>query len=118
VIIELRSLVWAWGVATFGAVPTAFAQESDARFDIGLRGIILLSKGQPANDMIGEGLIARWRVRDQWHLGIAFDSATFDYETPNRGLGIAATNVVDGSNEWSRTSVLLERRYDTERRWD
>jgi hypothetical protein len=96
----------------------AVAQETDSRFDIGLRGIVLLSKGQPANDMIGEGLIARWRIRDQWHLGLALDSATFDYETPNRTLNIASATVVDGINDWSRTSVLIERRHDTERTWD
>ena len=42
----------------------------------------------------------------------------FDYETPNRALGIPATAVVDGINEWQRTSVFVERRFDGERRWD
>ncbi len=102
---------------SFGA-QRAPAQEPEGRFDVGLRGLILLSQGQPANDMIGEGLIARWRVRDGWHLGLAFESATFDYEVPNRVLGIPAANVVDGSNDWSRTSVLIERRFDTARVWD
>lgn len=97
---------------------TSLAQEEDARFDIGFRGVILLSQGQPANDMIGEGLFARWRVRDQWHLGVALESVTFDYETPNKTLGIPAANVTDGSNDWSRTSFFVERRFDTARQWD
>jgi hypothetical protein len=79
---------------------------------------MLFSKGEPANDMIGEGLIARWRVRDNWHVGIAFDTVTFDYETPNKALGITSATVVDGINDFSRVSLLLERRHDTERRWD
>jgi hypothetical protein len=106
--------------AAVGLVPVfAVAQdEPPSRFDVGVRGVLALSKGQPANDMVGEGLIARWRLRDQWHLGASYDNATFDYETPNRELGIASTGVVDGLNEWSRTSVFVERRYQTPRSWD
>jgi hypothetical protein len=96
----------------------SFAQEQDSRFDIGVRGVLQFSKGQPANDMIGEGLIARFRLRDNWHFGVAYDAATFDYETPNRALGIVSTTVVDGSNESSRISVLLERRYESDGDWD
>ena len=61
---------------------------------------MLLGKGTPANDMIGEGLIGRFELNDAWHFGVALDSVTFDYETPNRALGIPATTVVDGINEW------------------
>ena len=94
------------------------AQESAPRLDVGLRGVVLLSKGEPANDMIGEGLLFRWRLRDAWHIGIAFDAVTFDYETPNKALGIVSATVVDGTNDLSRASVLLERRYESDRRWD
>jgi hypothetical protein len=104
---------------TFGfAADRGFAQEAEPRFDVGVRGLIALSKGQPANDMTGERLIARWRISDDWRIGVAFDSLTFDYETPNRALGIVSTAVVDGSNDMSRTSVFVERRFDTSRRWD
>ena len=100
------------------AARTSHAQESEGRFDLGLRGVMLLGQGQPANDMLGEGVVARWRVREHWHVGVTLDTVTFDYETPNRALGIAAATIVDGSNEWSRVGVLLERRYESERRWD
>jgi hypothetical protein len=91
------------------------AQES--KFELGFRGVVLLGKGTPANDMIGEGLIGRFALRDAWRLGVAFDSVTFDYETPNKTLGIPAISVVDGINEWRRVSVLVERRLESERRW-
>ncbi|HEY3517964.1 MAG TPA: hypothetical protein VGL98_13030 [Gammaproteobacteria bacterium] len=94
---------------------TIVAQESP--FEIGMRGLVLLGKGTPANDMIGEGLIGRFALSDAWRLGVALDGVTFDYETPNRALGIPATTVVDGSNSWSRVSVLVERRFESERRW-
>jgi hypothetical protein len=102
------------------AAERGFAQEQDAgpRFDVGIRGLIALSKGQPANDMMGERLIGRWRINDGWYVGVAFDTLTFDYETPNRALGIAAATVVDGTNDLSRVSVLVERRFATNRRWD
>ena len=73
---------------------------------------IVLGKGTPANDMIGEGLVGRWRLNDEWLLGIAFDQRTFDYETPNSALGIAAASVVDGINDGSRSSAFAERRFD------
>jgi hypothetical protein len=94
------------------------AQDPEPRFDVGLRGVVLLSKGEPANDMIGEGLLFRWRARRAWHIGIAFDAVTFDYETPNKALGIVSATVVDGTNDISRASLLVERRYDGDRSWD
>ena len=114
------TVVWllALGCASL-CTRNAFAQEGEAaRFDIGLRAVLLFSKGEPANDMMGEGVILRWRVKDAWHLGVAYDSVTFDYETPNKALGIVSASVVDGSNDLSRTSVLIERRYETQRKWD
>jgi hypothetical protein len=96
--------------------PSAIAAQ-ESRFELGMRGLVLLGKGTPANDMIGEGLIGRLALSDALRLDVALDSVTFDYETPNRALGIPATNVVDGTNSWQRVSVLVERRFDGERRW-
>ena len=110
---------WLASLAAVAAldVPVHLAAQ-DARFELGFRGLVLLGKGTPANDMIGEGLVGRFRLSDAWQLGVALDSVKFDYETPNRALGIPATAVVDGINEWQRTSVFVERRFDGERRWD
>ena len=96
--------------------PVAIAAQ-ESRFEIGMRGLVLLGKGTPANDMIGKGLIGRIALSEAWRLDVALDSVTFDYETPNRTLGIPATVVVDGTNSWRRVSVLVERRFDGERRW-
>jgi hypothetical protein len=100
------------------AVQPSLAQEQSSRFDIGVRGVILLGKGEPANDMTGVGLMGRWRFREGWYAGVALDRVKFDYETPERVLGITAATVVDGSNELSRTSLLLDRVYDSDGRWD
>jgi hypothetical protein len=100
------------------ALSQGSAAAQDGRFELGLRGLILLGKGEPANDMIGKGLVGRFRLNDEWLLGMTLDNATFDYETPNRALGIAASAVVDGINDWRRISVFAERRYDGDRTWD
>jgi hypothetical protein len=109
-----------WTALLLAAVPSNWpagiaAQES--RFEVGVRGIVLLGKGTPANDMIGEGLVGRFALSDAWQLDVALDDVTFDYETPNKTLGIPAANVVDGTNGWRRVSVLVERRFDGERHW-
>ena len=56
------------------------------------------ARATPANDMIGEGLIGR-RVQRRVAPRCRARRVTFDYETPNRALGIPATTVVDGTNE-------------------
>src|SRR5688500_15728736 len=65
---------------------TALAE--DRRFDVGLRGVVIIGDGEPSNDMIGYGVLGRWEFRESWHLGVALDSVSFDYETPYRVLGI------------------------------
>jgi len=112
-VLVLATVLLAWARSA-AAQPEATA----SRFEVGLSGVVLLGQGEPANDMVGAGLVGRWRIRDPWYLGVTVVDVAFDYETPNRALGIAATTVVDGSNELSRTSVFVERRYETARLWD
>ena len=96
--------------------PAALAAQ-DFRFELGVRGLVLLGKGTPANDMMGEGLIGRFALSEAWRLDVALDRVTFDYETPNKTLAIPGANVVDGTNSWRRASVLVERRFDGDRPW-
>jgi hypothetical protein len=86
----------------------------ERRFDAGARLLILLGDGVPANDMIGWGLTGHWRWRDAWYLGVGLDYVEFDYERPNDVLGIPSTEEIDGSNDWTRVSGWVERRYDEE----
>jgi hypothetical protein len=100
-------------------VPVHFAAAEESRFDVGIRGVVILSRGEPSNDMTGVGLVARWQFRPAWHVGVALDSVTFDYETPNRVLGIPSIEVIDPTNDFSRVSFLVERRYSQPgRAWD
>ena len=96
----------------------AFAQEG--RFEVGGQGLVLLSQGEPSNDMVGGGVVFGWRWKDQWHFGGAIDDMTFDYERPQRELGIVqdpAQKVIDGSNSFTRLSGWVERRYDDSGNW-
>jgi hypothetical protein len=86
----------------------------EPRFDAGGRLMILLGDGTPANDMIGWGIAGRWRWREGWHIGLGLDQVEFDYERPNDILSIASPEEVDGSNDWSRLSGWIERRYGDE----
>lgn len=118
--VSYKSLWWLSLLAALLPQVRAAAQDerSDGRFELGVRGLILLGKGTPANDMVGESLVGRFALNDAWGIGVSLDNVTFDYETPNRSLGIAANSVVDGLNEWQRIGVFAERRYDGNRRWD
>jgi hypothetical protein len=100
--------------ATFAliAIGCDAAMAEDHRVDVGVRGVVIIGDGQPANDMIGYGAVGRWEFREAWYLGLAFDSVTFDYETPYRILGIDSVEEVDPGNEFTRISVLIERRYE------
>ena len=92
------------------SVDPVTAQERE--FDVGVRGVLLIGDGEPSNDMMGFGVVGRWQFRDAWHVGVGYDSVAFDYETPNRVLGIDSTEVIDPSNEFSRISLFVERRYE------
>lgn len=96
-------------LASIGGEPVTAAE---GEFDVGVRGVLLVGEGEPSNDMMGFGLVGRWEFRESWHLGIGFDTVTFDYETPNRVLGIDSTEVIDPGNEFSRIGLLVERHYE------
>lgn len=97
----------------------AAAHAGERPLAVGLRTIVLLGDGRPANDMPGIGVVGRRHWQGPWHLGAAIDHAVFDYERPNDILGIASPEETDGSNDFTRVSAWLEQRYDLpDRRWN
>jgi hypothetical protein len=109
--------IWLCLVLLFSTLCPALAGAQEDKFELGVRGLILLGKGAPANDMMGKGIVGRFAIDDRWRIGVALDAVKFDYETPNRALGIPATAVVDGLNEWQRISAFVERRFERDGRW-
>ena len=57
---------------------TAIAQAQDEKFDLGVRGIILLGDGEPANDMVAFSVIGRYHWKENWYLGFGADFVGFD----------------------------------------
>ena len=115
---EMRSGIYqhfasALGVASaWGICSATIAQETD--FEIGIRPMILGSRGEPANDMLGGGLVVGWRWRDDWYFGLGLDSMAFDYERPHKALEIQQDpdiKTLDGSNSFTRVAGWAERRY-------
>lgn len=70
----------------FACTGSSFAQTD--RFDVGLRGVLMVADGEPANDIPGFGLFAHYRLSDRWALGFAVDRAEYDFETPAKLVGI------------------------------
>ena len=72
-------------IATLSSV--SYAQES--KVDIGLRANVLLGDGVPANDILGAGVIGRYRLNNGWFIGAGIDGYKYDFERPASVLGIS-----------------------------
>ncbi len=73
-------------VALLSLVSTAY---SDApRYEVGLRGNVLLGDGVPANDILGFGVTGRYYLRDGWFAGLVLDTYDYDFERPSDVVGI------------------------------
>lgn len=66
----------------------AYAQDQQSRIDIGLRANVLLGDGVPANDILGYGVIGRYRLNNGWFIGAGIDTYEYDFERPAKFLGI------------------------------
>ena len=63
-------------LASFILVPLAYSDENP--YEVGLRANVLLGDGVPANDVLGLGVIGRYRLKDGWFIGAAFDLYEYD----------------------------------------
>jgi len=86
-----------WRTAVFLAVlivaGTAQAQES--KYEIGLRANVLLGDGVPANDILGAGVIGRYRLNNGWFIGAGLDVYDYDFERPWKLLDLRQDPAVD-----------------------
>ena len=90
----------------------AAAQEQ--RFDLGIRGIITVSDGEPANDIPGFGVFGHYHFNDHWSLGLAVDQTEYDFEQPARILGLQQDQdlePVDVLAEATTLSAWLQRNF-------
>lgn len=83
---------------------TAAAQ--DRRFDLGVRGIITASNGEPANDIPGFGVFGHYHFKDRWSLGLAVDQTEYDFEQPARILGLQQDQDLEPIDVLAEATVL------------
>ena len=67
-------------------VSTVHSEET--RYEIGLRANVLLGDGVPSNDILGLGVIGRYRLDSGWFVGAGLDVYEYDFERPWRIVGI------------------------------
>ena len=99
---------------------TAYAE--DSKIDIGLRANVLLGDGIPSNDILGVGVIGRYRLNDGWFIGMGLDGYKYDFERPASVLGISQDpneDVIDADADSTVLSGSLGRIYnETDRGFD
>jgi hypothetical protein len=64
------------------------AHAEESKFELGLRGNVLLGDGVPANDILGYGVMGRFRLSDGWFIGAGIDTYAYDFERPWKLLGL------------------------------
>jgi hypothetical protein len=109
-----RPTVWVSAAVLFVA-PCVVEAQSEERFQIGARGIIVTAGGEPANDILSIGGFGRFRLNEAWLLGFSVDQAEYDFEVPTRVLGLVQppepAEVIDGSVSSTIVGAWIEREY-------
>ena len=87
-----------------GAVVLALILQSPAlAHDLGVRGIITASDGEPANDIPGFGVFGHWRLGDRWSAGVAVDQTEYDL-IPRSSFLFSPASTVDSASDGSSNS--------------
>lgn len=92
------------------AAGLAAADGGNPRFDIGLRANIVGGTGKPSNDILGAGLIGRYRLGGRWAVGFGIDhSAKFDVERAPDLVGLTSPEVIDAVGTSTALTGSIER---------
>ena len=79
----------------------------DSKMDIGLRANVLLGDGIPNNDVLGLGVIGRYRLNNGWFVGAGIDMYEYDFERPASVLGIKQDPNADVIDATTESTVLF-----------
>ena len=85
---------------------TPAAHSDETRYEIGLRANVLLGDGVPANDILGLGVVGRYRLKDGWFIGAGLDLYDYDFERPWRVVGLEQDPNVDTIDASADNTVL------------
>ncbi len=83
--------------------------QSDTRWELGPRLVVLNAGGEPSNDQSGFGAALRYSLSDSWRLGFALDSITGDFERPYRLLGFDSPEDLDSTLDALVWSAWIEK---------
>jgi len=101
-------------ICVAGAVALAFLPCPVLAHDLGVRGMITASDGEPANDIPGFGLFGHWRLGERWSIGFAVDRTEYDFEEPAKLVGLRQEEDIEPVDVIAEATVLsawIERTY-------
>jgi len=90
------------------------AHSDETRYEIGLRANVLLGDGVPANDILGVGVIGRYRLKNGWFIGAGLDLYEYDFERPWRLVDVEQdpnADVIDAAADNTVLSASFGRLY-------
>ena len=96
----------------FFSTTTSASEMGD--YEFGVRGGVRLGTGVPANDIMAYGLFGRYRVQNNWLVGVAIDMYKFDFEYPNKAIGVenSDSKAIDSDATATEINLWIERRYN------
>lgn len=100
-------------LVVLSAAPLTFAQTL-GEFEIGVRPYILGAGGEPANDIVGTGVLGRYYLSDTWSIAAAVEVAEYDFERPWLTVGIeqdTSGGVIDAPTSTTTFIVWAEREF-------
>ena len=83
-------------------------------FTLGVRANALSAGGEPANDMIGFGIFGKYRLKDDWSVGVSADFYDYDFERPWKVTGVEqspSVPVIDAPADSVLVSAWLEQNF-------
>lgn len=102
--------------AVIGGLLATNCAAADPAWELGGRGGISISDGVPANDFLGFGLAAKYRLSDSNAIGLSIDSLEYDFERPWQVVGVeqdktARPKDIDAKATTTLLSFFYERSY-------
>jgi len=88
------------------ALLAGISQAQESKFELGLRANVLLGDGVPANDILGAGVIGRYRLNNGWFIGAGLDAYEYDFERPYLLVGLEQDPNVDVIDAAADNTVL------------
>ena len=85
------------------------AYADEAKFEVGVRANVLLGDGVPANDILGFGVISRYRLSDGWFVGFGLDRYEYDVDPDDTWVTLSGlAPAVPATTTFGRIVFMIE----------